>query len=172
MKTKIMTTVLLLIGLSGYGFTETKTATAKLLGTMNKDLRGTVRILETKRGLSVRADVRGLAPGSMHGLHIHETGKCQGPDFVSAGGHYNPETRPHGGPTAGSTHLGDLGNLVADKQGVATSEVLIPLKKGRDLDKLIGLSVIIHAKSDDLSTPPSGNSGDRMACGIIKAQKI
>jgi Cu-Zn family superoxide dismutase len=168
----IMTTTLLLLGINAFAYTETKIASARLQAKRNKDLRASVQITETKDGLRVRAYVRGLAPGSVHGLHIHEKGKCKGPDFKSAGGHYNPEKRPHGAPTAERTHLGDLGNLVADKQGMATTEVLIPLKKGRDLDKLIGLSVIIHAKADDLLSAPSGNSGDRIACGVIKAQKI
>ncbi len=147
-------------------------AHAKLEAPTMKDLKASVQMQETDKGIKVTADVSGLKPGAVHGFHVHEKGECKGPDFKSAGPHFNPGNHSHSGPAAQSKHLGDLGNLVANDKGIAKTEVLIPKAKEHGLESFIGKAVIIHAKADDLTTQPAGDSGDRIACGLIRAGSI
>lgn len=107
----------------------------------------------------------------VHGVHIHEFGKCQAPDFTSAGGHFNPEGKQHGEFNPQGKHAGDIGNLRVDANGSAEVALLadaVTLGPGEtSLLKPGGTSLVIHAGPDDLKTDPSGNSGDRIACGVI-----
>ncbi len=128
------------------------------------ELKARVSATEVKGGVKFVTEVSGLTPGAVHGIHIHERGKCEGPDFKSAGDHFNPSQSHHGGPAASLKHEGDLGNVVADRKGVARSEVVIQKKNPGEYS---GKSVILHAKADDMKTQPSGDSGDRIACGIL-----
>jgi superoxide dismutase, Cu-Zn family len=148
-----------------------RTAHVTLQAPANKSLDGHVQIIESKAGLKVLADISGLKPGAVHGFHIHENGKCEGPDFKSAGEHLNPGKHPHAGPAASRKHAGDLGNLVADKNGRARTEVMISRTEIKGLSSLNGKAMIIHAQADDLSSQPSGEAGDRIACGLIKSEK-
>lgn len=147
-------------------------AHAELSSPSKKDLKAHVQLTESEKGIKVVAEVKGLEPGSVHGFHIHQSGECKGPDFKSAGDHYNPGSRPHAGPAASMKHVGDLGNLVADKNGVAKTEVVIPKSDAKDVKEFIGKAVIIHSKADDLATQPAGDAGDRIACGIIQGSKL
>jgi len=109
----------------------------------------------------------GLSPGS-HGFHIHEKGDCSAPDATSAGGHFNPTGMPHAGPADPNRHVGDFGNLEADASGNAYySRALSSISLEGD-SSIIGKAIVIHAKPDDLKTQPSGNSGDRVGCGVIE----
>jgi superoxide dismutase, Cu-Zn family len=121
-------------------------------------------------GVLVRVDVKGLTPG-LHGVHVHGVGKCEGPAFASAGGHFNPTQRKHGFKSPEGAHAGDLPNMLVAKDGVGRFEALtdsITLKTGPNslLDN-DGSALVIHASADDYSTDPAGNSGDRIACGVI-----
>lgn len=111
----------------------------------------------------------GRTPGD-HGVHIHEIGKCDPPDFMSAGDHWNPTMMPHGGPYAPEHHAGDFGNVTVQENGTGKAELVsgeISLEEG-DPHSIVGLSVIYHADPDDLVTQmPPGNAGPRLACGII-----
>lgn len=138
----------------------------------NKKITGEVQFRPMKDGVKIRAEVTGLAPKSVHGFHIHETGKCEGPDFKSAGGHYNPGHEAHGAPTSSVKHLGDLGNLVANDKGVAIKEVDLTGLSEKDVRELYGKALILHAKPDDFSSQPSGAAGDRVGCGVIKEGKL
>jgi Cu-Zn family superoxide dismutase len=115
--------------------------------------------------------VAGAAPGA-HGLHLHATGDCSAPDAASAGPHYNPDNVAHGAPDHPPHHAGDLGNIQvgADGSGTLTAAV-----KDATLDagprSLIGKAVVLHEKADDLTSQPAGNSGARIACGVIAAAK-
>lgn len=133
-----------------------------------KEVKAKLEIKETDKGLKVTADITGLKPGAVHGFHIHEGTECKGPDFKSAGAHFNPTKHNHSGPAAEEKHAGDLGNIVANAKGEAKTEVMIPIEEGTNLSSFKGKAVILHAKADDLTTQPSGDSGDRIACGIIK----
>jgi Cu-Zn family superoxide dismutase len=143
------------------------TVTLQPLG--DSGVSGTVSFAAAAAGIEVRADVRGLSPGK-HGFHVHEFGDCSAPDGGSAGPHFNPTAQPHGAPGAGSSHMGDFGNLDADAQGVAVLNFTLP---GATLDQsksgILGRSILVHRDPDDLTTQPSGNSGARIACGVILA---
>ena len=132
---------------------------------------GTVSFEQTPNGMLVRADVHDLPRGS-HGLHIHTIGRCDRPAFESAGGHFNPFNRRHGMRNPQGPHVGDLPNLTIDSDGTGRAEFVAAqatLEEGAarlfDDD---GSAVIIHARADDYETDPSGNSGERIACGVIR----
>ena len=115
--------------------------------------------------MKIDIEVKGLNPFSTHGLHIHEEGICEGPAYKSAGDHFNPHQKAHGGSDSLQRHIVDLGNIKTDANGVAKKVLLIPKQKTDDLNLLFGKSVLLHAQADDLKTQPSGNSGSRIACG-------
>lgn len=121
-------------------------------------------------GVGITGQVNGLAAGSEHGFHVHETGDCSAPDATSAGGHFNPEGRAHGRVGAGEHHVGDTDNLMADDTGVATVNTRLEgatLGDGAPTD-ILGRAVIVHADADDYATQPTGNAGSRLACGVIE----
>jgi len=129
---------------------------------------GAVTFSQTDNGVRIIADVGGLKPGK-HGFHIHEHGNCSSSDASSAGGHYNPTNKKHGGPDSEERHLGDLGNLDANGSGFAHYDRIDSnLSLNGDMS-IIGKSIVIHADEDDLKTDPAGNSGKRIACGVIIA---
>lgn len=121
--------------------------------------------------VDVSIKINGLTSG-LHGVHIHETGKCDGPDFKSAGGHFNPAHAQHGLQNTAGPHAGDLPNLQVDEQGNAAYEDptnRVTLMDGQtSLFDADGSSIVIHASADDEMTDPSGNSGARIACGVIE----
>lgn len=128
---------------------------------------GNITFTETPDGVQVVANVQGLLPGGKHGFHIHEFGDCSAPDASSAGGHFNPTKHKHGSPNDVDRHAGDLGNLEADSQGRAVYERLDKTITLNGTDSILGKSVVIHEDEDDFKTQPSGNSGKRIACGLI-----
>lgn len=146
-------------------------AIAVLRGTAGNDVTGTVTFREVEDGVQVDAIVIGLAAGK-HGFHIHEFGDCSAPDASSAGGHFNPTNKQHGGADALERHVGDMGNIDADASGTARLNYLDHrMSLGNDTRSIIGRAVVIHAKPDDLKTQPSGDSGDRLACGVVGLSK-
>ena len=120
----------------------------------------------------IDVDVKGLTPG-LHAVHVHTIGKCEGPAFTSAGGHFNPAQKKHGLRSAEGPHAGDMPNMYIAKDGTGRFEVLadnITLKTGdRSVFDADGSALVIHAGADDDMTDPTGNSGDRAACGVITA---
>lgn len=129
---------------------------------------GTVEFRQ--HGDHVRAviDIAGLTPKSEHGFHIHEKGDCSAPDGASAGGHFNPSGSSHGRAGKGSHHGGDMPSLVADASGrVHTSFDLDIVTVDAGSNSIVGRSVVVHGGVDDYNTQPSGNSGPRVACGVI-----
>lgn len=142
-------------------------ATALLASASGSAVQGSVNFIQDGDKIRVEANLTGLTPGA-HGFHIHEKGDCSAPDASSAGGHFNPTGQPHAGPHDHDRHVGDFGNLEADESGKATySQTFADLKVEGDTS-IIGKAVIVHAKADDLKTQPSGNAGDRIACGVIQ----
>ena len=121
-------------------------------------------------GVRVRIEAAGLAPGS-YGAHVHAVGRCDPPAFDSAGGHWNPTQRQHGAQNPQGPHLGDLPNLAVGTDGEGRLEFTIAgasLSGGaRALLDADGATVMIHANPDDYRTDPSGNSGTRIACGVL-----
>ena len=142
------------------------TQAAAILNPIGKGkVTGSVQMVAAE-GMSVRItyNVKGLKKNQSHGIHIHEFGDCTSADGAAAGGHFNPTSAPHAGPDAAAKHMGDLGNLTANGKGEATGEILVA---GTNLHLLVGRSLIVHAGPDDLTSQPAGNSGDRVACGVI-----
>jgi Cu-Zn family superoxide dismutase len=163
-----------LAALSGCAFLPpVPVGVADLKPTQGSNVSGTATFVE--RGGKILVDVRakGLTPGQ-HGFHIHEKGDCSAPDAMSAGGHYNPTSEPHGGPESAKHHAGDFGNLTADANGEASASIALDTARF-NLGKLgsntiAGRAVVIHADPDDLNGQPAGNSGRRVACGVIVMQ--
>jgi Cu-Zn family superoxide dismutase len=122
------------------------------------------------QGLRLRIEATGL-PAGAYGAHIHMTGRCDAPDFASAGGHWNPMSRQHGSENPQGPHMGDLPNLVVDANGTGSLTFDVPhgTLRGGDHGLLDtdGAAVIVHASPDDYRTDPSGNSGARIACGVL-----
>lgn len=128
---------------------------------------GTVTFTQKGNNVKVVADLKGMPPG-MHGIHIHEKGDISSGDLNSAGAHYDPDKHLHGGPTTSPVHAGDLGNIEAAADGSAHMELTVDNISIGGRNDILGKSVIIHAKADDYSTQPSGNSGARIAGGVIQ----
>ncbi len=131
---------------------------------------GTASLRETKDGVLMTVTVKGL-PEGLHAVHVHAVGKCEEPAFTSAGGHFNPQNKKHGFKNPDGPHAGDLPDMYVNKDGVGRYEVLvenITLGAGQtsvfDAD---GSAIVVHATADDNVTDPAGNSGDRIACGVI-----
>jgi Cu-Zn family superoxide dismutase len=121
-------------------------------------------------GVSIALDVKGLTPGA-HGIHLHAVPKCEGPAFTSAGPHFNPDTKKHGMQNPEGPHAGDMNNFTVAADGTAKATVTAPnVTMGTGANSIFtngGTAVVIHAAADDMKTDPSGNSGDRIACGAI-----
>lgn len=127
---------------------------------------GRATVTEVAGGLRVTLEARGLTPGN-HGAHLHTVGRCDPPDFASAGPHWNPAATKHGSMNPQGPHAGDLPNLVVGPDGRGVVGVTLA---GATLDALLdadGGAMVVHAAPDDLMTDPSGNSGGRIACGVL-----
>ncbi len=152
---------------------ETKPVTkgiAVLIPTSGSAVSGIVMFEAEKSGVKVTAHLKGLAPGK-HGFHVHEYGDCSSGDGTSAGGHFNPGEMPHSMPMSEKRHVGDLGNIDADKDGNARLEYVDPLITFEGRNSILGRAVIVHEKEDDLKTQPTGNAGGRLACGVVGVSK-
>jgi superoxide dismutase, Cu-Zn family len=135
------------------------------------DKIGTATFVPSAGGVRVDVSVSQLAPGT-HGIHIHAVGKCEGPEFKTAGGHFNPASKKHGRDNPAGPHNGDLPNIEVGPDGKATTSLLdtnVTLSDGpNSLFGPGGSSIVIHAMQDDYKTDPAGNSGARIACGVIQ----
>jgi Cu-Zn family superoxide dismutase len=135
------------------------------------DKIGTATFSASSDGVQISVDVSQLPPGT-HGIHIHAVGRCEGPDFKTAGGHFNPANKKHGKDSADGPHNGDLLNITAGSDGRAKASLLdanVSLGSGANsLFQPGGAAIVIHAGPDDYKTDPAGNSGARIACGVIE----
>lgn len=157
------------LGMAAASLAQAQTAKAGLKDATGKDV-GTVQLVQMPQGVLLKLALKGVAPGE-HAFHIHAVGKCE-PPFTSAGGHFNPASKKHGMGSAEGSHAGDMPNLHVPANGELTVDVansMITLAKGQpnsvfDAD---GSAIVIHAGVDDYKTDPTGNAGDRIACGVI-----
>ena len=153
------------------GHGKMKTATASLKGGEGAD-HGTVTLTQTPAGVLLVAELKGV-PAGEHGFHIHETGKCDAPDFKSAGGHYNPTDAKHGFMVEGGPHAGDMPNFTqpegSDTLAFEVLNAMVSLDEdaeGTLMDE-DGSAIIIHSGADDYESQPSGDAGSRIACGVV-----
>jgi Cu-Zn family superoxide dismutase len=148
-----------------------KTAVATLQPKSGTQVTGTATFTQKDGGVEVVVNAKGLPPGK-HGIHVHEKGDCSAADASSAGGHFAPAGGQHAGPTAPNRHAGDLGNIEAGADGSATLTITTDkLSVGSGDANVIGRALVIHGDADDLTTQPSGNSGGRIACGVIEPKQ-
>jgi Cu-Zn family superoxide dismutase len=146
---------------------QAQTATATLAPTAGNTAAGSVTFAQKGDKVTVTAKISGLSPGG-HGFHIHEKGDCSASDGMSAGGHFNPTGKAHGNPDSPDHHAGDMPMLQADASGNASlTAELSGVGIGTGSADIIGKSVIVHKDADDYKTQPTGNSGARLACGVI-----
>lgn len=146
-----------------------KEARATLAPKSGSSAAGEVNFQEAGDQAHVFGKVTGLKPGSEHGFHIHEKDDCSAADASSAGGHFNPTGQPHGHPTQAKRHAGDMRNLTADDKGEANfSFKLDGVRLDDGKQGILNRAVVVHAKPDDYTSQPAGDSGARIACGLIK----
>lgn len=159
-----------LVGLSALsGCSETDSdaslkATARVEPTESNRADGQVTFTQLESGVKVTGRITGLLPGK-HGFHIHENGDC-GNNAKAAGGHFNPENHQHGSANDKS-HMGDLGNITANASGAAVFDFVDPNLTLKGNHTVVGRSVVVHEKADDLTSQPSGAAGSRVGCGVI-----
>lgn len=138
---------------------------------------GEVRGGDSDNGAELQITAHGLPPG-VHGIHIHDVGLCDPPDFKTAGPHWNPSNRQHGSENPNGKHMGDLQNVTVAADGTLKARIVVPGTYLTNLGRNVkagavqildsnGAAVVIHAKPDDYKTDPSGNSGDRIACAVL-----
>jgi len=143
---------------------QLKNAAGESIGT------ATLTPINSKGGVRIKLNVKNLEPGQ-HGIHFHQMAMCEGPKFTSAGAHFNPDSKMHGLQNPQGPHAGDMLNFTVSAKGTSTATLTdTRVNLGSDNHSLYsngGTSLVIHAKADDLKTDPSGNSGDRIACGVI-----
>jgi len=140
---------------------------ASLAPTAGNQASGTVWFMQQGSKVLVRGRVTGLKPNQEHGFHVHEKGDCSSADATSAGAHLNPDGKPHG-PQAAPHHAGDLPALKADASGTADFRATVDGSAlGASPGAFAGKGLIVHASPDDYTTQPTGNSGARIACGVV-----
>lgn len=146
-------------------------AAADLKPTQGHQAMGTLSLTPDKHGVRIAGSIKGLTPNAEHGFHVHEKGDCSAPDGSSAGGHFNPDAQPHGKPgDSGAHHLGDVPSVRANAQGVAQVDVRVSgaTLRTNDANDIVGKALVVHEKPDDYKSQPAGNSGNRIACGVIE----
>jgi Cu-Zn family superoxide dismutase len=144
-------------------------ATAQMHGIAGRDF-GTLTLTETSGGIAISGTLAGLPPGE-HGFHVHAVGTCEGPSFETAGAHWNPTNRAHGMNNPAGPHLGDLPNLTVAADSSVTVQATTPGGTLHGENSMLddnGAALVIHAAADDYKSNPSGNSGNRIACGVVK----
>ncbi len=165
----VVTCALLVIFTAAWAKGKAASKTVSLQNGQGKSV-GTATLQQSSDGVSIKLNVHDLTPGD-HGIHVHQAAKCDGPDFKSAGPHFNPDGKKHGLQNPDGPHAGDIPNFIVDANGKSKATVIAKgVTLGDGANSVFangGTALVIHAKADDGKTDPSGNSGDRIACGVI-----
>jgi Cu-Zn family superoxide dismutase len=160
----------LLVATIGFRQDSASSARADFINAQGQKI-GTAVVTQTAAGVRIDVNVAQLAAGT-HAFHIHALGKCEAPDFKSAGGHFNPAGKQHGKDNPYGPHAGDMMNFEVDPDGNAKfSAMNIGVTLGEGANSLFhegGTALVIHEKADDYKTDPAGNAGNRIACGVIQ----
>jgi Cu-Zn family superoxide dismutase len=160
----------LFIATAAFGQGSASSAHADLINSQGQKI-GTALLTQTASGVKIDVNVAQLPPGT-HAFHVHAVGKCEVPDFKSAGGHFNPAGKQHGKDNPNGPHAGDMLNFEVGSDGTAKFSIVnatVSLDEGGNfLFHEGGTALVIHEKSDDYKTDPAGNAGNRIACGVIK----
>jgi len=146
-------------------------AVAQVAPTQGNTVTGSLALTSSPQGVHITGAIQGLKPDAEFGFHIHEKGDCSAPDGSSAGGHFNPTQAQHGNPTSAAHHAGDMVNIRSNGEGVAQVDTTAAgtTLHGDPTTDVVGKAIIVHEGPDDYATQPSGNSGKRVACGVIAA---
>ena len=146
-------------------------AAVQIAPTQGNTVTGALALAQSAEGVHITGSIQGLKPDAEFGFHVHEKGDCTAPDGSSAGGHFNPTQAQHGNPTGPTHHAGDMLNIKSDAQGVAQVDVTAAgtSLNGNPGTDIMGKAIVVHEGPDDYATQPSGNSGKRVACGVIAA---
>jgi superoxide dismutase, Cu-Zn family len=146
-------------------------AVAQIAPTQGNTVTGALALAQSPEGVHITGSIQGLKPDAEFGFHVHEKGDCTAPDGSSAGGHFNPTQAQHGNPTGPTHHAGDMLNIKSNGEGVAQVDVTAAGTSlhGDPGTDVMGKAIVVHESPDDYTTQPSGNSGKRVACGVIAA---
>jgi Cu-Zn family superoxide dismutase len=159
----------LLLVLVAFAVNSSAKTTVEVKDAQGKSV-GSIVIWDEGSGVALGLHLHDLTPGD-HAIHFHQVPKCEGPDFKSAGGHFNPDAKKHGFDSPDGHHAGDMKNFQVGPDGkaeVQLTDAEVTLKDGpHSLFSNGGTAIVIHAKADDYKTDPSGNSGDRVYCGVL-----
>lgn len=173
MMPKLLPVMSLAIALAGCSTVESvarvEVATAALAKADSSPI-GVATLVGVGDRVDLHVEVRGL-PAGAHGIHLHAVGLCAATDFASAGSHLNPGGKAHGSENPAGSHLGDLPNLIVRESGAGSLDFLLPGSRSEILPQIVdsdGAAIVIHANADDYRTDPSGASGARIACGVLK----
>jgi superoxide dismutase, Cu-Zn family len=146
-------------------------AVAQIAPTQGNTVTGSLALAQSPEGVRITGSVQGLKPDAEFGFHVHEEGDCSAPDGSSAGAHFNPTQAQHGNPGGGAHHAGDMVNIRSNSEGVAHADTTAAGTSlhGDPNTDIMGKAIVVHESPDDYTTQPSGNSGKRVACGVIAA---
>lgn len=145
-------------------------AQANLAGASGSLVSGRIELMPMGDGVHLAGTIGGLQPNSVHGIHVHEKGDCSAADASSAGGHFNPTGSAHGRAGSATHHAGDMDNVVAGADGTVSVNIHLAgvTLGGGGANDIADRAIVVHGNADDYTSQPAGNSGPRVACGVIK----